>query len=134
MRMRVGGAIGLVHLADAGNLGGSLRRRVDALAGHQHMHLAQLQRRRDGTAGGLLDEAVLVVEQDKCGHRQITFASVCSLATSSATVSTFTPATRLGGSVTFRKVRRGAGIDAEIGGLHVSIGFLRAFMMFGSEA
>ena len=54
--------------------------------------------------------------------------------TSSATEATFLPAWRFGGSATFSMVRRGAGSTPRSAGLMVSIGFLRAFMMFGSEA
>ena len=49
-------------------------------------------------------DAIVVVGDDEHGH-QITPASVFSLATSSAAVSTLTPATRLGGSVTFSTFR-----------------------------
>ena len=65
---------------------------------------------------------------------QITFASVRSFATSSATEPTFTPALRFGGSATFSVVSRGAGSTPRSAGFTFSIGFLRAFMMLGSEA
>ena len=73
------------------------------------MHVAQLGGGGDGAAGGLLDAGGVEFEQDEGRHRQITFASVLSLFTSSATDFTFTPALRLGGSLTFSVVRRGAG-------------------------
>ena len=54
----------------------------------------------------------------RTGHAQITFASLRSLSTSSATEPTFLPAWRFGGSSTFSTVRPRRRIDAEIGRLH----------------
>ncbi len=131
--MRIGGGIRLMHLGHARQLGRSLGRRVDGLAGDEDMHFAELQRRRNGAAGGLLDFGALEIEEDE-GRHQITFASVRSFCTSSAAELTFLPATRRGGSATLTIVRRGAGSTPSASGLIVSIGFLRAFMMFGSDA
>ena len=89
---------------------------------------------RNSAARRLLDAGRVEFEQDEAVIAQITFASVRSFATSSATEPTFTPALRFGGSATFSVVSRGAGSTPRSAGFMLSIGFLRAFMMFGSEA
>ena len=129
------GDVGHQHLGDARQLrrsggGGG----VQVGAGHQHVHLAQLLRRGDRAARRLLHAGIVEFEQNKRRHRQITFASVLSFCTSSATEPTFTPALRFGGSLTFSVVSRGAGSTPRSAGFIVAIGFLRAFMMLGSEA
>ena len=96
-------------------------------------------RRRLISAATALRDGCLIPEASNSSRTsavigQITFASVFSLATSSATEPTFTPALRFGGSATFSVVRRGAGSTPRSAGLMLSIGFLRAFMIFGSEA
>src|SRR6185503_3268569 len=103
-------------------------------ARHQRMHLTQGASRRDRRAGRLLDAGRVEFEQDENGHDQITFASVLSLLTSSATEPTFWPAFRFAGSSTRTTVRRGVGSTPRSAGFLLSIVFLRAFMMFGSEA
>ena len=65
---------------------------------------------------------------------EITLASLRSFSTSSCTEPTFLPAWRLAGSFTLTTVSRGAGSTPRSAGFTVSIGFLRAFMMLGSEA
>ena len=57
-----------------------------------------------------------------------------ALSTSSCTEPTFLPAWRFAGSVTLSVVRRGVGSTPRSAGFMLSIGFLRAFMMLGSEA
>src|SRR5205085_11625677 len=101
---------------------------------NEHVDFAELGSRRNRATRGLLDLAVLVVEQDEGGHQGITLASVRSFWTSSATEPTFTPAWRRGGSLTLTVFRRGAGSTPRSAGLTFSIGFLRAFMMFGRLA
>ena len=78
--------------SDTGDPGGRFGNAADRGAGHQHMDLAQ--RRGGGDCGTRCrrDVAVHMVEQDESGHGQITFASVRSLATSSATEPTLIPA------------------------------------------
>ena len=131
--MLVHRGIGHVHLGHPGQLGRCGRGLADVQADDQRMDLAELGGRGHRAARRLLDLAVLVVEQDERGH-QITFASVLSFATSSATEPTLTPACRFGGSLTLMVLSRGAGSTPRSAGLMVSIGFLRAFMMFGSDA
>ncbi len=98
------------------------------------MHLAQGLRRGDRGARRLLDAGRVEFEQNENGHGQITFASVLNLLTSSATEPTFWPAFRFGGSSTRTTVSRGVGSTPRSAGFLLSIGFLRAFMMLGSEA
>ena len=126
--------IGHQHARHAGQLRRRRRGGGHAVAGHQHMHLAQLLRRRHGRAGGLLDGGAVVIEEHQHRHGQITFASVRSFATSSATEATFLPAWRFGGSTTCSTVSRGAGSTPSSAGVSVAIGFLRAFMMLGRLA
>jgi hypothetical protein len=126
----IGGGDHLRHARQGGSCGGAL----GIGAGDEDMDLAQRGCGGDSGARGLLDRAAFMVEEDENGHAQITFASSLSFSTSSATDFTFTPATRFGGSATLIVVRRGAGSTPRSAGLIVSIGFLRAFMMFGSEA
>ena len=61
-------------------------------------------------------------------------ASSCSLATSSATVLTFTPALRPPGSVGLQHFQARRDVDPESAGVFSSIGFFLAFMMLGSDA
>ena len=67
-------------------------------------------------------------------HDQITFASLRSFSTRLATSGTLMPALRVGGSLTLIKVKRGEISTLRSAGLSVSMVFLRAFMMFGSDA
>jgi len=128
-----GFAVGVDDFADAGDLSSRCRGSACVVAGHQHVHVATgLQRGGHGVQGGALDGRVVVFGNNKCGHVQITLASVFSLFTRVATSATFTPAPRLGGSLTFRVFRRGATSTPRSSGLTVSSGFFLAFMMLGS--
>ena len=128
------GIVGHENLGQARQFGGGRRLGADILAGDQPMHRAQLGGGGDGGAGRLLHARGVEVENHERGHGQITFASLRSLSTSAATSATLTPALRGAGSATLIVVRRGAGSTPRSAGLIVSIAFLRAFMMFGSEA
>ena len=120
------------HLRDTRQL---RRRRRAFGTEYQKVNLtADLRGGRDGAARGLGDGRPAAVGENQDGHLQITFASLRSFATSSCTEPTFTPAWRFGGSSTFSTVRRGVTSTPRSAGLTVSIGFLRAFMMFGSDA
>ena len=133
-RVGIGRIIGQQHLGHTRQLARRRGGGLHALAGHQHMHLAELRRRSHRGTRRLLDDAGFVVQQYQNGHDQITFASVFNLATNSATEPTFTPACRFGGSATETTVSRGVTSTPSSSGFTVSIGFLRAFMMFGSDA
>ena len=128
------GRVGDQHLGDAGKLGGGLGGGIKAATGDQRVHVTQFLRRGDRAAGRLLDAGGVEFQQDQSRHRQITFASVFNFATSSLTDPTFTPALRFGGSDTLIRVNRGAGSTPRSAGFMLTIGFLRAFMMLGSEA
>jgi hypothetical protein len=103
-------AVGGDHLGHAhdlrgrlGGFGGVVRRPRGR--GRRHRRPG----RGDGVEGRRLDAGVVVFGNDEgqCGHVQITFASFFSLSTSVATSGTFTPALRLGGSLTLSVFRRG---------------------------
>src|SRR6476659_6569504 len=130
--MRVELGVRMQHLGDAGDLRGGLRHGLRAE--HQRMHLAELLRGGHRAAGRLRDRRAVVVDENENGHLQITFASLRSLSTSSATEATFLPAWRFGGSSTFSTVSRGVTSTPRSAGLTFSIGFFRAFMMLGREA
>ena len=101
--------VGDAHPRDAGELGRGLRGARDIAAGDQHIdRRAQLQRRRQRPGGDVGEMAVRDFGKKQGRHRQITPASSLSLATSSATVLTLTPALRPLGSVVFSTLRRGA--------------------------
>jgi hypothetical protein len=101
-------------------------------AQHQHMDIAaDLRGGGHGAAGRLADGAFAAVGENEDSHAQITFASLRSLSTSSATEAALRPAWRFGGSSTFSTVRRGVTSTPRSAGFSVSIGFLRAFLMFG---
>ena len=65
----IGVAVGVQHLADAGDLGSGLGGGARVVAGDQHMHIAT-----DGFGGGdgvecgALDGGVVVFSNDECGH------------------------------------------------------------------
>ena len=125
--------IGQQHLRDALKLRRVLRRVGCVVAGNQHMHIAAAsQRRGHRVAGCALEAAMFVFGNDERRHGQITFASFLSFATSVATSGTFTPALRLGGSLTLRVFRRGVTSTPSSSGLKLSSGFFLAFMMLGS--
>src|SRR5579862_7870635 len=131
------GVEGVVHqqdLSHAGNRGSRFGCRTAALAGDQQGELAaDFLCRRHGVQRCRLQRRVVMLGQEKNAH-QITFASLRSLSTSSATLFTLTPDLRFGGSPTFRVLRRGAGSTPSCSGVKVSMGFFFAFMMLGSEA
>ena len=76
-------------------------------------------------------DVIWLAGDDECGHGQITLASFLSLATSVATSGTLMPALRLGGSLTFRVLMRGATSTPRSAGLTISSVFFFAFMMLG---
>ena len=83
-------------------------RQGDAFARDENMDgRAQLFRRRQRLGGCFVERAAMNFGKEQ-GRHQITPASFFSLATSSAAVSTLTPAVRLAGSSTCSTVRRGA--------------------------
>ena len=132
--MGVDVGLGGQHLRNRWQLGSGSSGGAGGATRDQHMHIAKLGGSRHRAAGWLRKRAVLMIGKNKHRHGQITFASLRSLSTSSATDPTFLPAWRLGGSSTFSTVRRGAGSTPKSAGFMISIGFLRAFMMFGSDA
>ncbi len=131
----IAGCIGNPDLADPLHLGSLLGNGGTIGAGYQNLHLtANFGRSGQGIESGSLEMLVVVFGNNEDGHDQITLASFLSLLTSSATSATLTPALRLGGSETFRVVRRGVTSTPRSAGLKVSSGFFLAFMMFGSVA
>ena len=81
-----------------------------AAAGTRHQHMdvaAQLAGCGHGVERGRLDRLVVVFSDNENGHVQSTFATFLSLSTNCAMSATSSPALRLGGSATFRVVRRG---------------------------
>src|SRR5690606_13993925 len=105
--VRVGRVVGLQYLRHTGYLRGCLSNGLAAEAGDQDMNITrQLAGSGDGVQRGWLQRRVVVLGDDQRRH-QITFASLRSLSTSSATEATFTPALRAGGSFTWTMVRRG---------------------------
>ena len=132
--MRIGRVIGQQHLLDAGELGGSFRSTLGALARDQHVDIgAEGCGRRQRLVGRVLDPGIVVFGNQQRGH-QSTPASVLSLLTSSATSLTLTPALRPAGSVVLRTSRRGVRSTPVSAAVFSAIGFFFAFMMFGSEA
>src|SRR5690606_19774942 len=125
-------AVGEDDLGDAGDLGGGFGRGRGVGASHEHMHAAAtLGGRGDGVERGALEAVVVVFGNDEDGHGQITLASFLSLFTRVATSGTLMPALRLGGSLTFSVLMRGATSTPRSSGLTVSSGFFLAFMMLG---
>src|SRR5262245_30354560 len=82
--------------------------------------------------GRILEALVIVLGDQQRRHRMP--ASFFSLATSSATEATLTPALRPGGSTVLITSKRGATSTPRSEGVFSSIGFFFAFMMLGSEA
>ena len=108
-RVGVSRVIGGAHFGDAGKLRGARRSVGDVLPGDQHIDgRAELDRRSQRACGHVAQGAASDLGQKKGRHDQITPASSCSLATSSATVFTFTPALRPPGSAVFSTLSRGA--------------------------
>ena len=131
--MGVDRVVGRQHLGDAGHGGGGLGGGAAALAGDQDRHRTELGPRGDGVEGGRRQRGVAVIGNDEYGH-QITFASLRNRRTSSGMPSTTTPASRFGGSSTFRVTSRGATSTPRSAGVKVSMVFFFAFMILGSEA
>ena len=129
-----GGIVRDQHFRHAGQFRRGRRCAGKVDAGDQHMDLTEGRGGGDRTAGGLLDAAIVEFEKNETRHGQITFASVLSLLTNSATDLTFWPALRFGGSLTLIKVKRGVTSTPRSAGFMLAIGFFRAFMIFGSEA
>src|SRR3954451_14232439 len=111
------------HLRDARQLCRRGRRITKIRPGDQCMHLTQRRGGRNRTARRLLDAGGVEFEKNEARHRQITFASVRSLLTSSATEPTFWPALRFGGSDTLRIVNRGVTSTPRSAGFMLAIGF-----------
>src|SRR5436190_14414258 len=82
--------------------------------------------------GGILQRFIVMFGEDQRGHYRT--PSAFSRSSSSLTDATFTPPPRLGGSDTFRTLRRGVISTPRSAGDFSSIGFFLAFMMLGSEA
>ena len=132
------GIVGDQNLCDALDRGGGLADRAASDPGDQDRHVAgtgvgQVACGRDRVQGRGLESCIIVFGNDENGH-QITLASFFSLSTSSATVSTITPASRFGGSSTFRVSSLGATSTPRSSGVSSSMGFFFAFMMFGRDA
>src|SRR5690606_29366504 len=102
-----GGGLRQQDLAYAGDVRGGVGGGLGPLADDEDVDVAaQLGGGGDGLVGGLADGGAVVIGDDENGHYST--PAVLSLATRSAASVTFTPAPRLGGSVTFWTVRRGA--------------------------
>ncbi len=100
-------ALGEQHLAHPGDLAGLIGRRPRTLAQHQDVDVrGKGGGRRHSLVGGVAQVGAVVVGDDENDH-QSTPASVFSLATSSAALSTLIPAWRLGGSATLSTFRCG---------------------------
>ena len=133
--MRQRRVIGHEHLGHTRQLGGGGGGTGHAGTRDEYMHLAaQFDGGCHGGAGRLLDAGGIEIKNYERGHGQITFASLRSLSTSVATSATLMPALRPGGSDTLTMVRRGVTSTPRSAGFRMSICFLRAFMMLGSEA
>src|SRR5208282_4554183 len=115
---------------------GRLRRRVRDISPRDENvdGRAELRSRGERARRQIAQTAVRDFGQQQGRHDQITPASSCSLATSSATVLTFTPALRPPGSAVLSTFRRGETSTPKSAGVFSSIGFFFAFMMLGSEA
>ncbi len=106
--MRIERTVRDQDLRHAMELGRRLGGRADVLAGDEHVDgLPKLERGGERARRRVVQLAARDLRQEKGRHRQITPTSSCSLATSSATDLTLTPALRPGGSVVFNTLRRG---------------------------
>lgn len=103
-RMRISRVVGDMDLADTGDLRRRLRDTIDALAGDEQMHLAQLRCGGDRRQRGILYRRAIMLDPYERLHLAIPMA--CSLVTSSSTSATLIPAWRLPGSTTFSVVMR----------------------------
>ena len=96
--------------------------------------ILQRQDANNSTMGRFVVVLAILASRREIACVQITFASVLSLATSSATSATFTPPWRAGGSVTFNVVCRGVTSTPNSSTVRASSGFFFAFMMLGRLA
>jgi len=103
--MGIGRIVGDMDRARAGDPGGLGRDAIDALASDEEMDLAELRRRGDHGESGILDGLAVMFDPNQSLHFATPIA--LSLATSSSTSATLTPAVRFAGSTTFSVVRRG---------------------------
>src|SRR5690606_27736352 len=104
--VREGRIIGDVDLADAGDFRRRLGDAIDAFAGDEKMDFAELRRSGDRGQRGVLDGASVMFDPNERFHECTPIAF--SLATSSSTSATLTPAERTGGSETLTVLTRGA--------------------------
>ncbi len=108
-RVAVDRVVGDPHLRDPRELRGRLGRRADVVAGDEDVDRSpDLERCGQRPRGHVAQRSAGGFGQKKGRHGQITPASSCSLATSSATDFTFTPALRPLGSEVLRTLSRGA--------------------------
>ena len=100
--------VGDQHLRHALKLGRRLGGGADICARDENIDgLPELERRGQRARGRIVQLPARDFRQKKGRHRQITPASSCSLATSSATDLTLTPDLRPGGSTVFSTLSRG---------------------------
>ncbi len=133
--MGILGGISDQHLGHAGHLGRLFADCGATAAGDQNGHLTTNCLGGGNRVQGCdLEFRIVVFGNDQRSHLQITFATLRSFSTSSATSATITPASRFGGSTTRSVSSRGLGSTPRSAGDIWSIGFFFAFMMFGSDA
>ena len=113
-RQRLGEAVGVerivgcAHFRHALELSGGGGGRADVLTGDKHVdRTSEFERGGERARCRVVQLSACDFRQKKGRHRQITPASSWSLATSSATDLTFTPALRPEGSAVFSTLRRG---------------------------
>src|SRR5208337_86200 len=132
--MRVNGIVRDAHLRDAGKLSRRRGGGAHVFARDEDVDGApELERGGERARRHVAQSPARDFRQKKGRHRQITPASSCSLATSSATDLTLTPALRPPGSAVFKTLSRGATSTPYSAGVFSSIGFFFAFMMLGRE-
>ncbi len=106
--MRVSGIVGDQHPRHALEFSRTRRGGVDVAARDENVdRRPEFERGGERPRGHVAQLTVGDFRQQKGRHRQITPASSCSLATSSATDFTLTPALRPPGSVVFNTLSRG---------------------------
>src|SRR5690606_40327356 len=104
--VREGGVVGDMHLAHPGDAGGFFSYAIDARTGDEQMDFAELRGGGDHRERGVLDGAAVMFDPNERFHECTPIAF--SLATSSSTSATLTPAERTGGSDTLTTLTRGA--------------------------
>ena len=104
-RMRIGGVVGDMDLADARDLRGLGSDGIDALTRDEEVDVTELRGGGDHGERGILDGGAVMFDPDERLHLATPIA--LSLATSSSTSATLTPAVRLAGSTTLSVVSRG---------------------------